>query len=334
MSATTHTYQNDTGFIRIDGDDIIDGEIDIQTALSTLNGTSSTLSYLLKKEDSEIANAKAINYPIKTREGCWEVLIPFGSIALGAASMLVVRPLSAGLTEYAKEIGKGAAAKQLDAKDNKRSFEVAFEKLLSIIKIAQHVGVIDSKRNLKVTFAGKDNKALLTNQDGQVLTTTVDEIKLFQECPEKLLLQLASVVTDYRTLSIGYRRNDKTTEVVIDRDSKEVFCPEEEQQEPILPELKDGDYVSLEGYVTRGNQVTNTLGFRYEGHVLTCEPADALITGYIDAHYKTCMLKGRVARTSKAEVFYGKRDRPRIYFDSLTVIDTPTTQTSLLANND
>jgi hypothetical protein len=327
MSVNTHTYQNDTGFIRIDGDDIIDGEIDIQTALNALNGTSSTLSYLLKKEDSDIANAKDINYPIKTREGCWEVLIPFGSIALGA---LVLRPLSAGLTEYAKGIGKGVSAKQLGAKDNKKSFESAFEKLLIIIKIAQHLGVIDNKRDLKVAFSGKNNKALLTNQEGQVLSTTLDEIKLFQECPDKLLLQLASVVTDYRTLSIGYRRNDQTNEVVIDRESKEVFCPEDEIQEPILPELKDGDYVSLEGFVTRGNQVTNTLGFRYEGHVLTCEPVDALITGYIQAHYKNCLLKGRVARTSKAEVFYGKRDRPKIFFDSLEVIEKPSSQTSLL----
>lgn len=327
MSLKTHTYNNDTGFIRLDGEDIVSGEIDIHSAITTLEGTKSVLDYLLKKEDSSLAKYKNINYPVKTREGSWEVLIPFGGIAVTAATMLVIRPVSAGLTEYAKEIGKSKAVKGIDNKTNKESFEKAFENLLIIIKIAQHLGVVDNKRNLNVRIQGK--AALLLNEQGNVLSTTMEEIKLYQECPDKQLLKLASVVTDYRTVSVGFKRNDQVHEVVIDRETKEIFCPDEEAQLPILPELQHGEHVKLKGYVSRGNQITNTIGFKYSDHVITCEPSEALITDYINAHYKQCELTGTVVRTSKAEVVNGKRDRPKIIFDELVVIGNAPQQVSM-----
>ena len=127
-----HEYEDDTAFIRVEGGDIVNGEVDIQTALAILNGTQEVIGYLLKKEDSSLAKHKIINYPIKTREGSWEVLIQYGlqhteSIIWGAATMLAARPLSAGLTEYAKEIGKGNAVRRLEKKQDKELFESAFK---------------------------------------------------------------------------------------------------------------------------------------------------------------------------------------------------------------
>lgn len=86
MSLDTHSYGNDMGFIRIDGDDIIDGVIDITSVSSAVNGAREVLTYFLKNEDSELAKEKEFNFPIKTREGCRELLVPFASHAgaLGA----------------------------------------------------------------------------------------------------------------------------------------------------------------------------------------------------------------------------------------------------------
>lgn len=88
----------------------------------------------------------------------------------------------------------------------------------------------------------------------------------------------------------------------------------------------------FKGIVSRGNQITNTIGFQYAGHVITCEPYEKLITEYIDAHYKICKITGRVIRTSPAEKAYGKRDRPKIIFDHLEVVNSEpgSTQTSLI----
>lgn len=336
-----HIYSDNSGFIRLEGDDIIDGTIDIRSASFMLNGTQEVLQYFLKKENSEYAQCNNLNFPIKTREGSWEVLIPFlGTVsitpemglacAVGLGTALLVQPVSAGLSEYAKTIGKTKAVKGLLSKDNKTSFADAFKKLEIVIKIAQHLGTITNKRMLSLKLNKDGKTAILTNISGNVMSVTMDEIRVFQECPDKLLRKLGTVVTDYRTLHIGYKLNNTIHEVFIDSESKDIFTPSEEAEVPILPELQDGQNVKLAGVVTRGNQQTNTIGFKYKEHVITCEPNGGLITSYLSAHYRTCEISGRIIRTSKAEVVIGRRDRPKIIFDNLVVIRDDKQQVSLL----
>lgn len=45
-------------------------------------------------------------------------------------------------------------------------------------------------------------------------------------------------------------------------------------EEKILPELKNGDKVTLIGPITRINKKTNDLGFEYKGHTLSISPMD------------------------------------------------------------
>lgn len=336
-----HIYKDNSGFIRLEGDDIIDGVIDIRSASFMLNGTQEVLQYFLKKENSEYAKCNDLNFPIKTREGSWEILIPFlGKVsitpemglacAVGLGTALVVQPVSAGLSEYAKTIGKAKAVKSLLNKDNKASFADAFKKLEIVIKIAQHLGTITNKRILSLKLNKDGKTAILTNVSGNIMSVTMDEIRVFQECPDKLLRKLGTVVTDYRTLHIGYKISNTIHEVSIDSESKDIFTPSEEADEPILPELQDGQHVRLVGVVTRGNQQTNTIGFKYKEHVITCEPNGGLITSHISAHYRTCEISGRIIRTSKAEFALGRRDRPKIIFDNLVVINEDKQQVSLL----
>lgn len=336
-----HSYDDNNGFIRLEGDDIINGVIDINSATAMLSGTQETIQYFLKKENSDYAQYRNLNFPVKTREGSWEIVVPFlGTIsitpemalgcAVGLGASLVVRPLEAGLSEYAKTIGKAKAAKRLAAKDDKASFEDAFKKLESVIKIAQHLGTITNKRTLDIKLNKDSKTALLTNANGNIMSITMDEVRIFQECPDKLLRRLCTVITDYRTLHIGYKINDTIYEVSIDRESKEIFTPDEDAEIPVLPELQNGQYVKLTGFVTRGNQQTNTIGFKYDEHIITSEPNNKLITSYINAHYKTCEISGYIVRTTLADITNGKRDRPKIIFDDLVPVETVTSQTSLL----
>jgi hypothetical protein len=94
---------------------------------------------------------------------------------------------------------------------------------------------------------------------------------------------------------------------------------EDEPQAPILPELQNGQYVTLSGYVSRGNQNTGTIGFQYNGHTVTCEPKNGMVSDYIGAHYKNCEITGYVIRTPREEVELGKRDRPKLIFDKIEV---------------
>ena len=327
-----HQYSENSGFIRLDGENIIDGQIDINSARLAIEGTQEVFEYFLKREDSQLQKADTVNFSIITRQGCWEILIPFGTYVAGLATTA----LATGINSYAKKYGDKLAELHLESKSKKNAFADAFSKLDSIIKIAQHLGVVDKKETLNTKIINHTTKTiLLTNNQGNVMSTNLDEINCYLDCPDRLLRKLASVVTDYRTLSIGFISKGKTIERVIDIDSKEVFSPEDELQEPILPELNDGEYVKIEGYVSRGNQITNTIGFKYKEHVITCEPINNLITHYLNSHYRTCEISGRVIRTSKAEVLLGKRDRPKIMFDNLIVIDTKEmpNQTSFFTQN-
>lgn len=322
MSRLTHIYENNSAFVRIDGDDIIDGLIDIQSAKLVIDGTQEVVGYFLKREDSELSKSHELNYPISTREGCWEIVIPFGTFIVGTVGGAVGGAFRAGLNAYAKTTGEKISEAQFGKRETREVFESAFRKLDVVIKIAQHLGVVDRKSPLNIKIPDfKSKRALLTNNQGNVLSVTTDDIEVYRSCPERLLRSLASVVTDYRTVSIGYHAEGITHESVIDVDTKEVFAPEDEPQEPILPELQDGEYVKLQGYVSRGNQITNTIGFKYKDHVITCEPNGKLITSYLNAHYKTCEIVGMVTRTTRSEVELGKRDRPKVIFDNLIMID-------------
>lgn len=199
-----------------------------------------------------------------------------------------------------------------------------------MIKIAQHLGTITNKRTLDLKLSKDGRTALLTNANGNIRSITMDELKNFQECPDKLLRRLGTVVTDYRTLHIGHKINDTIYEVYIDRESKDIFTPDEDSEMPILPELQDGQRVKLIGVVTRGNQQTNTIGFKYNEHVITSSPNNKLITSYIDAHYKICEITGYIVRSTPADIANGKRDRPRIIFEDLIPVETINSQISLL----
>lgn len=335
-----HTYKNDTGFIRLEGEDIVDGIVDISSATRMLSGTQEALGYFLKKENSDFAQYGSINFPVQTRKGSWEIVVPFigtitpetavPTIIAGAVGTLIVQPVAAGLVEYAKTIGSSTAARRMEQKSNQDSFRHAFELIGSVIKIAIHLGIVSNKHDLNIKLHSDNKTASLINNRNESIEVTLDEIRAFQECPDKLLRKLGTVVTDYRTLHFGYKVGGVIHEVLIDRDSKEIFTPDEDAEAPVLPELLDGQHIRLIGAVTRGNQQTNTIGFKYNGHVITSEPNKKLITSYIDAHYKTCEIIGTIVRTSKVEVLNGKRDRPKIIFEDLRPVKSESNQISLL----
>lgn len=285
MSVRTHTYEDNTGFIRVDDDSIVDGIIDINTVESIVIGTKEALTFFVKALDSDLASEKSLNFPIQTREGCWEIILPVATYAAGVISNATTK----GLNAYTTRHGELAAERRFAEKDIADLYKQAFANLQAVIKIAQHLNTASSRTKLNMKAVDMNTrKALLINDKGNVMTVTIDEVEIFTSCPDKVLRSIASVVTDRRTVSIGYRSGDSISQEVIDIDSKEIFAPEESVSDPILPELQDGQHVKLIGFVRRGNQKTNTIGFEYDGYQISCEPHKKLITSYIDQHYKKC----------------------------------------------
>jgi hypothetical protein len=87
-----------------------------------------------------------------------------------------------------------------------------------------------------------------------------------------------------------------------------------------LPELIHGQFVELEGEITRATENTNTIGFRYKDHILVCKPKYGIIAKFKESiisndnnhFFPKVLLKGQVDRTNKNGDF--KEKKPQILF--------------------
>jgi hypothetical protein len=80
--------------------------------------------------------------------------------------------------------------------------------------------------------------------------------------------------------------------------------------------------VSLDGLVTRGNGMSNSIGFLYQGHILTCTPQE----GNIIKHKNRLFLPAKIIGTISRYNTKTKKDddpRPKIIFNNLLPITPP-----------
>jgi len=98
--------------------------------------------------------------------------------------------------------------------------------------------------------------------------------------------------------------------------------------EILFPEFQHGQRISLEGVVTRGNEMTNTIGFQYSGHILTCRPRRGSIVRFKRHLFLRCLIIGKISRLDE----HGgtTNPRPQIVFDDLQIKEDDGGQPSLL----
>jgi hypothetical protein len=85
----------------------------------------------------------------------------------------------------------------------------------------------------------------------------------------------------------------------------------------------------LEGSITRGNEKTNTIGFEYNGHILTCKPAnnniatfkDKIISQLENHFFPLVKLVGIIDRTDENHLF--KNPRPQVIFEDIIPLESP-----------
>lgn len=323
MSVETHSYEGYVGYVRIDDENLASGTIDMLSALNTMRGMESALKFFVRKNDSSFANTETINYPVVTRDGCWEILIPAVGTVIGV-------PLTAAATAYAVKAAQNLADGDTKGKSSKDVFKSAITGVQSVIKISKHLGTVRNRHVLKAKVIDRDN-IILRNDTGAELSVTKAELDNYQNAPSNLISNLAYSATGKRTVSVGYVEGKKGVEERIDHKSRDVFIEENPEKEKLFPELVHGQHVKLIGKVTRGNQRSNTIGFEYEGHIITCEPIKNLVTNFLDAHYKKCEIYGIVSRSVDPMLIREGKDRIRIHFTDLKVIsELSGNQTSLL----
>ncbi|MGN6351736.1 MAG: hypothetical protein ACTHLB_00015 [Parafilimonas sp.] len=309
--------QDTLAYLKYDGKLVEDGYLDAKKSADALYGFDKSLRYFIYQEDSDIQDIE-FEIPVKIQKGSWEALIPENLEQWVKAIALI------GAGAYSKKALEKMAERDFEKLGFKDIFKKAFQSLVWVIKIAKHLKTMH-KRDFKEVQFSQDNKIVtIKNDENQNLAVPTEYLEKYAGCPENMFAQITKIIEAERELEIGINdANDKDEQkkVCITIKEKQIFYKQEDDNEVLFPELKDGQYIELEGHVTRGNENSNTIGFFYKGHVLTCFPEKGNVNEYKSKLFSNCLIKGYVDRISKEGKLIEKR--PRIKFIELMLLDKP-----------
>ncbi len=300
------------GYIRYKGKSVEDGLIDAKSAGEALISFNDTLSHTISIQYPFLSDLE-ISTPVLIQKGSWEALIPNSIEAwLGTATGLACTTY---LTTAVKKLAENGF------KDKKLGdvFRDGLEAVLWLVRMAKHLGTSAQRKLENLSWRNNNDQVGIRNNNGEILWVPVWVIKIYEHTSESLLIGMIKAIGDERTMYIGVRIEDRIEEVAVKENEKRFFITEKVEEDILFPELTHGQRVTLEGYVTRGTETSNSIGFRYRDHILTCYPSSGNIKRFKKNLFLVCNLFGVISRTDK---FGGASDpRPKIIFDDLVVIE-------------
>lgn len=323
---------NVLGYVKYDADYIKDGMFDARKSANALMSFDEIMRYFILKECPELRNVD-FDFPVKIEEGSWGMFLPENiekAIIVYSFYGLTGLVIKDYLTAIAKKAGSDGIFETGPTKDIKKIVIRSLQSIQWIIKIAK----IRNKMGENEIEGAKPNIS-----DKTVEIPSIDNpqnklivpMEFFEEyiiCSKDLLSKLVSIVDERTELEIGAKENENEFMTIkITEGEKNIFYTDKEKDEIILPELEDGKSVALEGQITRGNEKDNSIGFLYNGHVLTCKPKDGRITKYknniISSSAKhlfpEVIISGVVERKAISGEF--KEKRPRIIFENIEAVE-------------
>jgi hypothetical protein len=315
-------YSGYIGYIKVQGPGIENGVLGARESADALLAFDKALRYLMAQKDTAFQNT-TFDIPVKVREGSWEALIPttINDWLIAGGGVFITTATGKVASNTFKEKDVAAVARD------------SMQLLRVVLRIAKHVGRLGDKKAANgVRFLNNNKEVEIPNKDGIYLRTTREELETYLRMPHKMVEDIIKILAEERTLQIGEidpqgRPNQET----ISYPDRKVFIAEEESEEDhgiVLPELVHGEYVEIKGMATRGNKLTNTIGFKYGGHVLTCIPEGAPITAFKEGLFRDCVIKGHVLRSTDPLV---RRDAPKIIFQELLPVKPESDQIDIFS---
>ncbi|MFH0892783.1 MAG: hypothetical protein V1867_08510 [Candidatus Falkowbacteria bacterium] len=308
------------GYLKYSGRLVEEGLMDTRKSAEALLGFDDVLRYFILRENSSL---KGINFelPVRIKKGSWGIWIPVGAVTILAAQYA---------NSVAKKAGSDGFFETGPAKDITKIIKGAIKAGQWMIKIGSHVGAMSRKsiKNARIERSNNEIFVLVENDDQDQLTVPKKYFDYFVECPEKLFSRSAGVIEKERTFELGIFENDKEECVTIPEKNKFIFYRESnEERGVVLPELKHGQFIELEGDVTRATESTNTIGFHYMDHTIICKPQSGNIAKFKSRFvslkdnrvFSMAKITGVVDRTDKFGGF--KEKRPTILFSDLVSLE-------------
>lgn len=304
-------YTGYIGYFKYEGKSVSDGLLDARKSGEALIGFDEALRHFLREEGVEGAE---FEIPVRIRKGSWEALIPtavFVSVSLIG-------------TAYLSQAAQTIAANDFKGKSSADLVKGALKRVQSTITLAKHLGGIASRDIKGVTWLDKNRIVSIPNKEGRKLDVTSEELKSYLSCPPQLLSKMTSIVERERVLKVGRIENGTAHEVEITEFERDIFYNEPELIQEILPELKDGQIVTISGMITRGNRKTNGIGIEYKDHILNCRPESGTVVQYKQYLFTRCELRGVVDRQTN-----GMDKKPQIIILQINSLEQESNQESM-----
>ena len=303
------------GYIKYDGELVESGLMDARKQAQALIGLDEALRYFISKQIPQLRKLD-FEIPVRIKKGSWEALIPDTAAAWAQAGLGVVA------TAYFTKAAQKMAEKDFADFGITDVFKKSIDAIKWFARIGMHIGDLSIRKFENSKFRDGGELIGLCNEKGEYLYVPRYIFDMYNGSNPKLLEKIAQNIDSERGLKIGSFEGDTKDEVTIGLDEKSIFCKEEDEDEDdiLFPELVHGDTVALEGESTRESKTSNSMGFKYQGHILTSHPESGSIVPYKSILFLKCRLYGTVDRRDEKGRIAAKR--PKLYFSHIEPLET------------
>jgi len=319
MSSNNENY---LGYIKYHGELVEGGLLDARKSAQALLGFDEAVRFFVGIQSAEL---KEINFdlPVRIRQGSWEALIP-------DAIFWIKTAIGAGATAYLIKAGQKMAENDFSDMGVKTILRSSLDAILWVIRIGKHIGTLAIRKFERVKFRNDNTEIGIFNESGEILWVPKRYLDLYVKCPKSLLKKMADLVENERVLTIGVFNNDNEVNESISLPYKRIFTTKDED-DMLFPELKHGMEVVLDGEVTRGNETTNSIGFRYQDYILTAYPRTGSVVRYKPALFLRAQIEGTINRVDEFGDINAKK--PKIIFTKIIPKENESKERSLFNNN-
>lgn len=297
------------GYIQYSGISVEQGYLDARKSAEALLGIDEALRYFVGRQSQELSKVD-YEIPVRIRQGSWQALIPHD------IPSWIMTVLGIGVTAYVTTAATKMAENDFRDASLRQLFQKAILAIQWFIRIGKHLGSITKRTFENVKWRNGNTEVGIPNEKGIYLYIPIEYYKFYEHVPVNILYKIASIVTLERRLDIVVRLDNHDETESVEYQHKDIFCPVDSV---LFPELEHGKEVTLDGIVTRGNENANSIGFQYNGHILTCFPSDGSIVRFKPALFLFSRINGTVTRSDK----FGNpiELRPKIIVSSVTPIE-------------
>lgn len=294
------------GYLKYDGESVSEGYMGVRQSAEALTGFDDTIRYFVSKQAPSLARSD-FDIPIRIQRGSWEAIIP------NNLHDWIQTAIGLGATAYLSTAAKKMAENDFKDLSLSEIFGKSIKAIQWVIKIGIHLGSLRKRKQEKYEWRNGNDEIGIYNDSGALLFVPYVYFEFYAKAPLGIISKITHLVEKDRSLVIGFNHDGQPVEEKITYEHKGIFCPEDD--EVLFPELEHGMDVQLDGIVTRGNENSNTIGFQYDGHILTCMPKKGSIVKHKPALFLEGTIIGTITRANK--LGEPVELRPKIIFDHI-----------------